>query len=89
MILALIIAVAILVIAVLIHTLVFEVAEADDVFFGIVGGFIVLFIASAFLLGWLMPDLTGASDIGGLVSAWVNNGATAASAESELPLYGK
>ncbi|KAA0206470.1 hypothetical protein EDM68_02135 [Candidatus Uhrbacteria bacterium] len=86
MILALIIAIALLVVAILIYTLIFEIAEADEVFFGIVGGFIVLFIASAFLLGWLMPDLTGTSNVSGLVSAWVNNGA---SAESELPLYGK
>lgn len=89
MIWALVIAIAILIVAVLIHTWIFEIAEADEVFFGIVGGFFLLFIASAFALAWLMPDLTERSNLGGLVSAWINNGATAASAGTELPLYGE
>jgi hypothetical protein len=90
MIWALVIAIAILIVAVLIHTWIFEIAEADEVFFGIVGGFFLLFIASAFALAWLMPDLSAGSNVSGLVSAWVNNGATAESGgASELPLYGE
>ncbi|MCR4256282.1 MAG: hypothetical protein NUW08_01105 [Candidatus Uhrbacteria bacterium] len=90
MIWALVIAIAILIVAVLIHTWIFEIAEADEVFFGIVGGFFLLFIASAFALAWLLPDLSARSNVGGLVSAWVSNGATAGSdGTSELPLYGE
>ncbi len=90
MIWALVIAVAILIVAVLIRTWIFEIAEADEVFFGIVGGFLVLFIASAFVLAWLLPDLSAKSNVGGLVSAWINNGGNAASIEgSDLPLYGE
>lgn len=89
MIWALIIAIFVLVVAVLIHTLVFEIAEAGSVFFAIVGGFFLLFIVSAFAMGWLLPNLSGKSDVSALVSMWVNNGATVGSTEAgELPLYG-
>ena len=90
MIWALVIAIAILIVAVLIHTWIFEIAEADEVFFGIVGGFFLLFVASAFALAWLLPDLSARSNVGGLVGAWVNNGASVATAEANgLPLYGE
>jgi hypothetical protein len=87
---ALVIAGVVLLFAVLIHTWVFQVAEADGAFFGAVGGFLVLFVVSAILLVWLLPGLNGRSDVNGLVGAWLNNGAIAApSGASALPLYGK
>lgn len=87
MIWGLVIALAVLLIAVLIHSWVFEIAEADGAFFGIVGGFFILFIASALALAWLLPDLSGRSDVRGLVNAWVHNAATVS--EPTLPMYGR
>lgn len=84
---ALVLAIFVLLVAILIQQWVFVVAEEDHHFFGAIGAFLVLFVVSAFVIGWAMPDLTAHADVGAMARAWVDG--PDAQVTQEMPLYGE